>query len=101
MLNLPPFRLCPSWADLPPIFWTALSWKIPVMPYGPIDGANNEDIEVFGGADCLRAEAGRGRRRDWRGLSQGRDFRGDLLHLAQEVRRPNAVGDEATASARG
>lgn len=35
------------------------------MMEGKGNGANNEEIEVFGGADCLRAEAGRGRHERW------------------------------------
>ena len=37
----------------------------------------------------------------WRGQPQGRDQRGDLLQLAQEVRRVDAVRDETAAPARG
>jgi hypothetical protein len=32
---------------------------------------------------------------------KGGDQRGDLLQLAQDARRADAVGDEATAAARG
>ena len=42
-----------------------------------------------------RGHAGR------RGLPEGRDQRGDVLQLAEEVRRADAVGDEAAAAARG
>ena len=34
-------------------------------------------------------------------MPQGRDFRRDLLRLAQEVLRPDALGDAAAAAARG
>ncbi|MGN7161785.1 hypothetical protein ACTHQV_18155, partial [Sphingomonas sp. SAFR-052] len=51
-----------AWScDLLPVFWTALRWKIPVMVEGQGSGASDEEVEVFGGADRLRAEAGRGR----------------------------------------
>src|SRR5688572_30682397 len=56
--------------DLLPVFWIALSWKIPVLQHGPGSGVDDEDVEVFGGADCLRAEAGGGWHRDRRDLPQ-------------------------------
>ena len=44
--------------DLLPVFWTAASWKIPVMLRGPERGERQEGIEVFGDADCLCAAPG-------------------------------------------
>ena len=51
--------------------------------------------EVFGGPDGVHFEARRRRHAGGGGLPQGRDQRGDVLQLAQEVRRADAVGDEA------
>jgi hypothetical protein len=50
--------MCCYVRDLPPESWTVLSWKIPVMIGGPGYGVDDEKIEVFGGADRLRAQAG-------------------------------------------
>ena len=52
-------------------------------------------------ADRVRPAAGGGRNGGRGGVPQGRDQRGDLLRLAQEVRRADAVGDEAAEAARG
>ena len=56
--GLPTAEVCCKHGDLHPESWTVLSWKIPAMNGGPGCGACDEEIEVFGGADCLRAEAG-------------------------------------------
>ena len=44
-------------SDLLPVFWTAASWEIPVMREGQGSGVSDEEGEVLGGADRLRAEA--------------------------------------------
>lgn len=40
---------------LHPESWTVLRWKIPVMIGGPGYEVDDEEIEVFEGADRLRA----------------------------------------------
>ena len=57
--------------------------------------------KFIGGADRVRFEAGRGWHGGGGGLPQGRDQRGDVLQLAEEVCRADALGDEAAAAARG
>jgi integrase/recombinase XerD len=52
------WRLTPPPIDVLPESWTDLSWKNPVMIGGSGDGVSDEENEVFGGADRLRAEAG-------------------------------------------
>jgi hypothetical protein len=66
--------------NLLPVFWTALSWKIPVLQHGQERGAEHEEVEIFGAADRLCVEAGRGRGGDCGGLSQGGDFRSDVYN---------------------
>jgi len=51
-------------------------------------------IEVQRGANRVCFEAGRGRHDDRRGVSQSRDQRRDILCVAQEVRRADAIIDE-------
>src|SRR5262249_21093449 len=96
---------CPSRAGTAiPVFGPIIAGKFQfsgMCDSGRWTRKDHEEIEVYGGADCLHPAAGRGRARGRGELSQGGDQRGDLLQLAQEVRRSNAVGDEATASARG
>jgi hypothetical protein len=79
------------WADLLPVFWTVLSWKIPVMIGGQGSGANDEEVEIQRGADRVCVEAGRGWHDGWRGVSQDRDQRGDVLCVAEEVCGADAV----------
>lgn len=64
---------------LHPKSWTVLSWKIPVMNGGPGYGVCDEEIEVFRSADRICAQAGGRWHAGWRGVSQGKDQRGDLL----------------------
>lgn len=52
---------------------------IPVMIGGPGYGVSDKKDQVFGGADRLRAEAGRGWDVGRRGVPQSGDQRGDLL----------------------
>jgi hypothetical protein len=47
-------------------------------------GEFDEGLEVFRSADRVRVEAGRGWHADRRGVSQGWDFRCDLLQLTQK-----------------
>lgn len=69
---------------------------IPVGRRGEFD----EGLEVCGSIDRVRVEASGGWNADWRGLPQGRNFGRDVLQLAQKLRRPHAVGDEAAPPAR-
>ena len=87
---------------------SAMSWRCPgfqassgMCDSGRWTRKDHEEIEVHGGADRLHSAAGGGRHGGRRGVPQGGDQRGDVLQLAQEVCRADAVGDEAAASARG
>jgi putative transposase len=65
-----------SWGvHLHPNFWTAVSWKIPVLTLGPGSEEEDETVEVHRGADRLCAEAGGGRDSDRRGVSQRAGYR--------------------------
>jgi hypothetical protein len=44
--------------DVLPLFWTVLSWNFPLMIPGLGRGGFHESVEVHGGSDCLRSEAG-------------------------------------------
>lgn len=56
-------------------------------------------VTVQRAADRLYPAASGGGHDDRGGLSEGRHQRGDLLRLAQDVRRCNAIGDEAAEAA--
>src|SRR5262249_23192577 len=90
--------------DLLPVFGPIIAGKFQFSGMGDSGRwtrKDHEENEVYGGADRLHPAAGRGRHRGWRDLSQSGDQRGDLLQLAQQIWRPAAVRDEATASVRG
>lgn len=59
----------------------------------------DEGLEVFGSADRACFEAGGGWHADRRGLPQGGHFGRDVLQLTQKIRRSDALGDEAAATA--
>lgn len=92
--SLDPFDVLPKNPD-------NLDWNFPLMIPGSGRGEFHEGIEVHGGADRLRSEAGRGWRTDRRGLLKGWHHRRDVLQLAQDLCGADAVGDEAVAAARG
>ena len=50
-----------SLCDLPPENWTVLGWNFPLMILGSGQGQFHEGIEVHGGADRVRPQAGGGR----------------------------------------
>ena len=62
-------------------------------------GEFHEGIEVYRGADCVRAEAGGGRLTGRGGVPQGRHQRRYILQLAEEVRGAVADRDEAASAA--
>lgn len=88
----------PVQIDLLPVSWTVLRWRARVQ--WPGDGGGDEAIGVFQRrVTSLRAEAGGGRDEDRGGLQDGRDQRGDVLQLTQEVCRSNALGDDPKGGA--
>jgi hypothetical protein len=56
----------------------------------------HQEDEVQRAADSVHFTLGGGRDDGRKGLPEGGDFRGDLLQLAQEVRRVDAVEVEVT-----
>jgi hypothetical protein len=47
------FIVWSSFNDLPPDFWTGLSWKILIYDPWPVGGIFREEDEVFRRADCI------------------------------------------------
>src|ERR1700741_3784535 len=91
-----------SHPDLSPENWTDLNGKIPVgLAVWQPKGFGGEAIAVQRAADRLHSPPGRGRRDGRRCVPQGRHLDADLLPMAEEVWRSDAVGDEAPEAARG
>ncbi len=44
--------------DVPPVFWSVLSWNFPIMIPLMGEGEFHEEVEVFGGADRLHPAPG-------------------------------------------
>src|SRR6266851_2232103 len=87
-------------SDLPPVSWTTNGWKILIYPLLAGRRIFHEEVAVQRATDRIRFASG-GRRHHRRGgVSEGRHQRSDVLQLAQEVRRSDAVRDEAAEAVR-
>lgn len=70
---------------------------------GPLDHGESGDEEIlfYRGADCLRAHAGRARGGGRLGVPQAGHCGGDVLRVAQEVRRVGSARTQVAAVAGG
>src|ERR1700730_11101623 len=73
-----------------PRSWTALSWKIPIQPW-PGGIMFDQEVAVQRAADCVCVAASLARNVHRGGLPEGRDQRGIVLCLAQELWRFDAA----------